>query len=172
MKVFLSNILFLILCSTCTVSKKTANSTPHLVGEITVRQIQESEHKDWFNKELNTYPVDTETLDDFLNNPKRLKQISVTIFLGTWCSDSQREFPRFYNIMRYLNITNYTIIGMDLNKKTPKKLEKGMDIKYVPTIIIYQNGKEINRIIESPIQSLEKDLIAIVQTKNYTPKYN
>lgn len=172
MKVFLSSFLALILVTNCATRTKSKESSPHLVGEITIHELQNSQHKEWFDKELNTYLVDTETLDDFLNNPERLEQLSVTIFMGTWCSDSQREVPRFYNIMRYLNITNYTIIGMDLNKKTPQKLEKGKKIHYVPTFIIYLNGKEINRIVESPVQSLEKDLISIVQAKNYTPNYD
>ena len=172
MKVFLSSFLALILVTNCATRTKLKESSPHLVGEITIHELQNSQHKEWFDKELSTYLVDTETLDDFLNNPERLEQLSVTIFMGTWCSDSQREVPRFYNIMRYLNITNYTIIGMDLNKKTPQKMEKGKKIHYVPTFIIYLNGKEINRIVESPVQSLEKDLISIVQAKNYTPNYD
>ena len=171
-KVFLSSILCFLLLTQCSSTKKATTSSTELIGEITVRDIQESIHKDWFNNELYTYPVDTETLDDLLNNPERLKSMSVTIYMGTWCSDSQREVPRFYNILRFLNVTDFKIIGMDLDKKTPKKLEKGMKIKYVPTFIIYENGKEINRIIESPVQSLEKDLISIVQAKNYTPHYN
>ena len=30
---------------------------------------------------------------------------------------------------------------------------------------------EINRIIETPVESLEKDLISIIQVKKYTPNY-
>lgn len=171
-KAFLSSILILSFFSNCSFSKRTIETNEELIGKITVREIEESKHNEWFNRELSTYQVDTETLDDFWNNPERLKTISIQIFMGSWCSDSQREVPRFYNIMRYLNVTNFEIIGMDYDKKTPGKLEKGKKIKYVPTFIIYQNGKEINRIVESPVQSLEKDLVAIIQAKNYTPHYN
>jgi len=38
-----------------------------------------------------------------------------------------------------------------------------LDIKRVPTFIIYENGEEIGRIIETPKKSLEKDLEKIVK---------
>ena len=170
MKVFSSSIFALFLLS-CGVSKTKSNETNDLIGKITVSELIKTEHKEWFNKELNTYKVDIETLSDFENNPNRLKKISVKIFLGTWCSDSRREVPRFYNVLRFLNIENFELIGLNRKKKSPTHLEKGMNINYVPTFIIYLDGKEINRIIETPVESLEKDLIAIIQAKNYTPNY-
>lgn len=171
-KVFLSSILFSLFFCQCTTTKVEINSFPNdLIGPISISELETGYHKDWFTKELATYQVDSVTLNELQNNPDKLKRMSVKIFLGTWCSDSQREVPRFYNIMRFLNITNFELIGMDREKKTPDNLEKGLDIKYVPTIIIYMDGKEVNRIIESSVKTLEKDLISIVQQKNYTPKY-
>ena len=70
-----------------------------------------------------------------------------------------------------MGVTNYEIIGLNRDKQSPQGYEKGMNIDYVPTFIIYQNGKEVNRIIESPVESIEKDLIAILQAKKYTPNY-
>lgn len=172
MKVFLSSsVLFLAVTSCLTVTKHPSNFSNDLIGIITQQQIQESKHADWYNKEVGSYLVDVETLADLENNPERIKALSIKIFLGTWCSDSRREVPRFYNIMSFLNVTNIKTIGLDREKKSPKNLEKGMNIHHVPTFILYQNGKEVNRIIETPIESLEKDLIAIIQAKKYTPNY-
>jgi hypothetical protein len=74
--------------------------------------------------------------------------------------------------MSFLNVTNIETIGLDKNKKSPKNLEKGMNIHHVPTFILYQNGIEVNRIIETPVESLEKDLIAIIQAKKYSSNYS
>jgi len=41
----------------------------------------------------------------------------------------------------------------------------------VPTIIVYEKGKETGRIIETPVISLEKDLLAITSQQSYTPNY-
>lgn len=172
MKVFLSSVLLVCTISSCFIATKHQTEISNdLIGVITQQQIQESEHAIWYNKEMGSYVVDVETLSDFENNPERIKALSVKIFLGTWCSDSRREVPRFNNIMSFLNVTNIETFGLDKNKKSLEKHEKGMNIHHVPTFIIYQNGKEINRIIETPVETLEKDLIAIIQAKNYTPNY-
>jgi len=44
-------------------------------------------------------------------------------------------------------------------------------ISSLPTIIIYKNGKEINRIVESPVTRLEQDLLQSIQG-NYTPNHH
>jgi thiol-disulfide isomerase/thioredoxin len=173
MKVFLSSsVLFLAITSCFTVTKHQSNFSNDLIGIITQQQIQQSEHANWYNKEVGSYLVDVETLADFENNPERIEALSVKIFLGTWCSDSRREVPRFYSIMSFLNVTNIETIGLDKNKKSPENLEKGMNIHHVPTFILYQNGIEVNRIIETPVESLEKDLIAIIQAKKYSSNYS
>jgi len=172
MKVFLSSVVLLLAISSCFIGVNHQTEISNdLIGIITQQQIQQSEHANWYNKELGSYIVDVETIADFENNPERIKALSVKIFLGTWCSDSRREVPRFNNIMSFLNVTKIETIGLDINKKSPGKFEKGMNIHHVPTFIIYQDGIEVNRIIESPLETLEKDLIAIIQAKKYTPNY-
>jgi thiol-disulfide isomerase/thioredoxin len=173
MKVFLSSTVVLFTVTSCFIGIKNQSELSNdLIGIITQQQIQQSEHANWYNKEVGSYVVDVETLADLENNPERIKALSVKIFLGTWCSDSRREVPRFHNIMSFLNVTKIETIGLDRNKKSPENLEKGMNIHHVPTFIIYQNGKEVNRIIETPLETLEKDLIAIIQAKKYSPHYS
>jgi hypothetical protein len=40
----------------------------------------------------------------------------------------------------------------------------------VPTLILYKNGREVNRIIESPNTTLEEDLQKIIEGKGYIAK--
>ena len=54
----------------------------------------------------------------------------------------------------------------------PEKEEIGLNIHHVPTVILYNNGNEIGRIIEYPVQSLEEDMVAILNGTNYTPNYS
>jgi hypothetical protein len=53
-------------------------------------------------------------------------------------------------------------MGLDREKKSPEFKNEQGDIEYVPTFIFFRNGQELGRIIESPIQSLEKDLRQII----------
>ena len=74
--------------------------------------------------------------------------------------------------MDNLSISKIEIIAVDRQKETPDNLQEGMDIGHVPTFILYNNDTELNRIVEYPLESLEKDLITIIQEKNYKPNYS
>lgn len=174
MKVFLSSVLALSIISSCTLlnKKKEEVKTNDLVGIVTLHDIENSEHNKWYSLGLQNYELDAETLNNINNNFADKESISIKIFFGTWCSDSRRELPRFMKILNFLGMKNFEIVGLDRDKKSPKKLEKGMNIHHVPTFIIYKNGKELNRIVESPINSLELDFNSIIRSKKYTPNYS
>lgn len=84
--------------------------------------------------------------------------------MGTWCSDSREQIPAFYKILDELNYPSdkVTLICVDRKKKGLSNEADGLNIELVPTIIFYRNGEEIGRIIETPQESLEKDLLGII----------
>jgi thiol-disulfide isomerase/thioredoxin len=89
--------------------------------------------------------------------------------MGTWCSDSRREVPRFLKLLDVLNFNSSAglkIICVDDNKKGKGDEVDGLNIELVPTFILSQKGKEIGRIIESPKLTLEKDLLGIISAEN------
>ncbi|MCB9249007.1 MAG: hypothetical protein H6613_10930 [Ignavibacteriales bacterium] len=55
------------------------------------------------------------------------------------------------------------LINVDRNKEGLENEVNGLDIELVPTIIVYDKGEEIGRIIESPMETLEEDLVEIVK---------
>jgi hypothetical protein len=68
--------------------------------------------------------------------------------------------------------TGVRLITLDRNKTTPELFEKGLNITNVPTFIFYEKGIEINRIVETPIVSLEQDMLDILSRKDYKPNYS
>ena len=76
--------------------------------------------------------------------------------------------------MDKLNIGNDKIemIGMTLEKTTPDSLELNQNIINVPTFIFKRDGKEINRIVEFPIETIGKDILEILTTNNYQNPYD
>ena len=84
--------------------------------------------------------------------------------MGTWCSDSRREVPRFFKILDAVNYPSdkVAIICVDEDKKTRGNELTGLKIELVPTLIFYKNGNELGRIVESPNDTLEKDIIKIL----------
>jgi thiol-disulfide isomerase/thioredoxin len=93
--------------------------------------------------------------------------------MGTWCSDSRRDSPAFFKLMDFLNVKNkkLKLIAMSLEKNTPDSLEKGLEIYNIPTFIFKKDGKEINRIVEFPIETLEKDIFNILSGEDYKNAY-
>ena len=98
--------------------------------------------------------------------------------MGTWCGDSKREVPKFYKVLEAANFSENKLRVVGLNngskqyKQGPNGEEKGLNIHRVPTFIVYnKKGKEVGRIVEHPVESLEADLLKICQGKSYEHKY-
>jgi thiol-disulfide isomerase/thioredoxin len=147
----------------------------HLIGKFDAKALKEdTAYNKWYNKNFEAYKTE-EALVPKLKSLASNK-IKLQIFMGTWCGDSKREVPRMIKLLEQADISNYELIGTydtdTLYKVSPQHEEKGLNIFRVPTFIVYKDGKEMNRIIEFPKESFEKDLITILQNKPYTPNYN
>lgn len=154
---------------------KDAKGREKLLGKVNEADFKHKAFNSWFNAEYENYEVDQETVK---NLAKKLKKYEIMAFMGTWCGDSKREVPRFYKILEAINFPEeqMTMVAVDNTrenyKKSPGGEEKGLNIIKVPTFIFYKKGKEVNRIVESTLESLEKDMMAILFKNNYTPKYS
>jgi len=148
--------------TTCTIDPKSGK--PMLVGLSNREAMQDTSFAWWFNSEYENYELDRETLSQIkMDNEFN----SITIVLGTWCSDSRREVPRFYKILDSLNFhsSKIKLIMVDRKKEAGDVDISSLKIELVPTFIIYNDGLEIGRIIETPKETLEKDLSAILTKK-------
>ena len=119
---------------------------------------------DWFkswNKESANYLPDEQTMIELQKKDSIL--YSFTVYLGTWCEDSQKHVPSFIHIARKLN-WHFTLVGVNREKECPfdKKECKNWDIEFVPTIIVFKENMEVGRMIESPQKSIEQDLLKIM----------
>jgi thiol-disulfide isomerase/thioredoxin len=141
-----------------------------LLGKANRKGFQMDAFKDWFNTGYANYEVDSETVEKL---KPLLKDITITVFMGTWCEDSQRETPHFYKIIDETGFdeSKLTLITVSEEKTTPQGFEEGKNITNVPTIIFYKNDKELGRIVEYPIESLEKDMFAILSGNEYKHAY-
>lgn len=141
-----------------------------LIGKQTKDAFQVSPYVFWYIPNHDNYTPDATTISEL---KKHTSDVYITVFMGTWCSDSQQHVPAFYKIMEKLkfNEAKVNLITVDRTKTTPDNLEKGMDIERVPTFIFYKNGKEMHRIVESPIESLEKDMLKILTNQPYKHAY-
>lgn len=139
--------------------------TPMMVGKINRSGLQQEPYKVWFDEGYQKYTVDAATLQSVKD---KLKSTEILVFMGTWCGDSKREVPHFYKILDNVGYSEkkLQVVAVDNHpdryKKSPQGEEKGWNIEYVPTIIFLKDGKELGRIVETPQETLEKDLAAIL----------
>lgn len=91
----------------------------------------------------------------------------VEVYMGTWCSDSVREVPKFLRIREELKSQfgvdlPATFVAVDRSKQKPADLIAGKDIQKIATFIYYRGDRELGRIVERPTGVFEDDLLAIV----------
>ena len=140
-----------------------------LVGKISYAQMVQYTEA-WFNKEYDFYRINEERLEKI---KPLLKDKRVVLIMGTWCEDSQREVPGMMKILNQagFNIAEMEIIAIDEDKRTKEGLENAYNLAYVPVLIFFEEEKEINRIVEFPINSLEQDMLDILSGKEYKNAY-
>ncbi len=165
------NILIVILILSSCQQKVIINRMVHskkdgemLLGHQSLEQFKKEKFSKWYNEEHEAYPVSEESI-------KALKKANIgtykiTVFIGTWCSDSQREFPRLVKILEKCNypMNRLVIIGVNRKKQSPSGEEGLFNIEKVPTIIVEKYGAEKGRIIEQTESGfIEKDLLKILE---------
>lgn len=147
---------------------------PFLVGKINLDGLRSQPYQKWYLQGHQNYSVDSTMVNLF---KEKLSGYTITLFLGTWCGDSKRETPRFVKILEAAEfpMDQLQIIALDRRrehyKKSPTGEEKGLNIIKVPTMVFYKNGKEVNRIVERPMENLEEDIAQIVHERPYIPNY-
>jgi hypothetical protein len=130
-----------------------------LVGDL-------SEEKIWqdvpnWRARMNKYTPDAASVTAL----KRVEpDATIIIAAGTWCGDSKHYVPELLRALhetgnRHLHVK---LVGIANKFADPVEFIKAHEIKKVPTIIVERNGREIGRIIESPVsKTMEEDLAAI-----------
>lgn len=147
------------------------NHRSMLVGSVEQQDLLEAPFNSWYSPRYTAFEPNPAAMETIKKNIPDVDNIK--IFFGSWCPDSKRELPDFMKILEKSNyeLDKVDLIAMDRGKSTPENLEQGFDILMVPTIIFYKNGKEINRFVEYPQESLEKDVAKILTGETYHNSY-
>jgi len=142
-----------------------SEQTTWILGYFNRGQLERPPYSEWFMKEYDNYSFNTDAVNKLTDISK--ENITLKIVLGTWCPDSRREVPRFLKILDIWGFPadKITLIGVDNAKLSPVGEYEKLNIERVPTFIFYKNNIESGRIIETPLTSLEQDIVNIL-TRN------
>ena len=140
-----------------------SDNTEMLYGQITREQLF-YDYPEWL-LEYESYNPDSLAIDSLAC----IKfSGTIEIYLGTWCSDSRREVPRFFKIIDKSELAapeRVKLWALDRRKQLPDNLAELKKIVRVATFVFINNDGELGRIIEQPVATLEQDILAIV--RNY-----
>ena len=134
-----------------------------LIDKIDSKDLQHPIFAEYYKFYFESYNPDMSIVEKI---KPLLDDISITIVMGSWCGDSQEQIPKFYKIISLLNFDEIKIqlIAVDRKKHAREydALVQSLNIELIPTFIFYKNGKELGRIIESPQETLETDILKIL----------
>lgn len=131
-----------------------------LIGYCDLEGLKTGEFGSFFNAEYELYNPEK----SFISELKKLnKNINITLVLGTWCDDSKVQVPRFVKILDLMDFDfgKLKIIAFDSDKTAPGISAADLSLRKIPTFIFYRDGVEFGRIVETPFDTLEKDMLKL-----------
>ncbi|AKK74184.1 thioredoxin [Chryseobacterium gallinarum] len=135
-----------------------------LLGYQSKDQFLKAPYADWYVKEHDEYALDQKAISEL--KKERISSYDMIVFIGTWCEDSHRDFPRLMKILEEVSYpdSKLTIIAVNRKKESPTGDESLYNVQKVPTIIVKRYGKEVGRIVEMPTSGyIERDLAEILK---------
>jgi len=165
MKNYLLAIIF-IFFNSC--NNNTSNDV--IDGQVEKSYLFKSGNTKWFPKNYELYETDIFLSE---NNFSNLDNYRIELYMGVKCHDSEREVPRLIKILNELKFSDdkLKIYLLKRDKTSDSGFEKGKNITNTPTIIFYKDSIEINRIVEFPIETLERDIYKIINDIEYRNAY-
>lgn len=92
---------------------------------------------------------------------------AIRVIGGSWCDDTRLHVPRLLKVldMSGFGAQNFSYSGVNRAKKAlnANGPAGNMTIDRVPLIIVYRNGIEKGRIVETPRKSIESDLLDLLR---------
>jgi thiol-disulfide isomerase/thioredoxin len=92
------------------------------------------------------------------------REVRVEVFFGSWCSDSAAHVPALFKILDLVDtpLIRAECFGVPEAKEKRAEYYRGRDIVKLPTFIVFVDGREAGRIVETPGKSVEEDLVRIL----------
>jgi thiol-disulfide isomerase/thioredoxin len=155
---WVSVVIIGILLAGCGVGTTTRTDTD---SSILTGRLERAEFDSWMKPMYDTLSLQTEFLPLI---SQAHKDVEIVVFLGTWCSDSKRDVPRFFRLADEAGIPpkQITVYGLDRKKQSRDGMAARYGITAVPTFIFIKHQDEVGRIVEHPESTLEGDILKIL----------
>lgn len=132
---------------------------PPLIGEVSlVRLLELKPSYAVASKAYKPEPIAMRTIKG-LSEPTEF-----SVYFGTWCHLCKKMVPDFIRIVEQAANPKIQVryIGVDENLTQPEGEIRDHHLTKTPTIVVRQGGREIGRIEEKALKSVEADLVEIL----------
>jgi len=133
-----------------------------LVGPCQRKVFNNNEFGVYYKSEYERYKPAESYIDKLKD---KMAGVDIVLIFGEWCGDSKVQVPHFMKVIDKAGLptVNLKIFGVNRDKKAVIMDLSKYNVERVPTFIIYQDGVELGRIVETPKKTMERDLWSIVK---------
>ena len=147
---------------------------PMWVGTVERRHLTTSPFDEWYESGYAGYEPSSETVEALSSS---LDDVEVEVYFGTWCGDSRRDVPRLNRVLDDAGFSRDRLEMIALSdrpgefKFSPEGKERERLVHRTPTIVLTRGGREIGRIVQNSVGTLEEDMLAIAKGEPYAPRF-
>lgn len=147
---------------------------PMWVGSVEPDHLTRAPFDEWYESGYEGYVANAGTVAALST---ALDAVEVEVYFGTWCDDSQQEVPRLIRVLDDAGFAPDRLAMIAFSdhpgefKLSPGGKERQRLIHRTPTIVLSRDGREIGRIVQYPLDSIEEDLLAIARGEAYVPRF-
>ena len=138
------------------------NQEPMALGVVGINEVL----KEYpiFNRYKTAYKPNQAAIE-YLQSYRR--NVTVKVFLGTWCIDSIRNVPAYLKTKEILGDSNYktTYIGVNRDRSDGAGMTRAYNVTTSPTFIFEIDGREVGRITQKPRKTIEEDMVDILRVQ-------
>jgi thiol-disulfide isomerase/thioredoxin len=133
-----------------------------LHGEVSFNDLLNESNCKWLAKGEEEYKPNENALEPI---GKLAKDYHFVVVIGTWCDDTRNLLPKFYKVVNesLIDLNSIQLFAVDRRKEGLNNEKKVFKIERVPTFIVFHQNREVGRITESVNESIEADLLKIMQ---------
>ena len=135
-----------------------------LVGKLNLQLLANDSAFSWFYSGINKYQPNKEW-SRYIQYYR--DSFSVVVFAGTWETNTQNLLPALYRTLMAAGypLNTIALYGVDQQMHALNGEAAQYRVRKLPTIIIAHEGQELGRIEAVPVQSVEANIVAILQTR-------
>jgi thiol-disulfide isomerase/thioredoxin len=124
-----------------------ASGTKILKGFINKKELAADTAFTWYARNSKSFTPNADLVKQYATGKDG---VSLMVFGGTWCGDTQVLLPKFFATTDAAGFpeNQITLIGVDRSKKALFNLTEAFGITNVPTFIVMKDGKEVGRVVE------------------------